>query len=114
MGILSNDTSPDFAAIAANRLTAEARSVWRYIVDNWTSTAHAFWCDPHGASPQDIADALGRSAVEAFELHRRLGELIASVDESALAAGLSVIGSVDYHEDGTVTVAPRPLQPPPQ
>ncbi len=51
-----------------------------------------------------LAAALGTDAEEVFELHKKLGMLIASVTPAAIAPGMSAVGVVEYNEDGTVTV----------
>lgn len=104
---LLDDTTPPVqthAQIAADQIKEHVRQTYRYIVAAFNEGAHAFWLAPGGTLAADIADALGTDAEEVFELHKKLGMLIASVSPAAIAPGMSAVGVVEYNEDGTVTV----------
>jgi hypothetical protein len=118
MGILTDQNAiivPP-ASMAANSLIGEARDVWNRMVGSFNESAKFFWSHPGGLTPQEIADALGETAVEVFTLHGKLGQLIAGVDESAVSPSVGLVGEFTYNEDGTVTIVsvPTPVSPEPQ
>lgn len=65
--------------------------------------SQGFW----GASPEDqqaALDFMGANASEVFQLHGKLGALLAEIDPEKIQDGLSVVGAFTYNEDGTVTL----------
>jgi hypothetical protein len=62
-----------------------------------------FWQHPR-ATPAEISAALGTDAKEIFELHGKVGALLASVKPESIASGAAVVGEFSYNSDGTVTV----------
>jgi hypothetical protein len=48
--------------------------------------------------------ALGSDAKEIFELHAKLGALIASVKPEAISEGSAVVGNFTMNDDGSVTI----------
>lgn len=112
MGILDNDGQNNPVPpqnIAADRLKGLTRSTFQHMVMAFNLGSQIFWRN-NGASSSDIAGALGTDAREVFELHYKLGQLIASVKPEAISQGLSVIGNFTMNEDGTVTVV-QPEEP---
>ena len=81
------------------------------MVASFNESARFFWSHPDGISPQEIADALGASAVEVFTLHAKLGQLLASVEESSVQPAAGVVGEFTYNDDGTVTIVSVPTPP---
>ena len=106
MSILDNSTqqvsSP--AKIAASQLIRQAQSTYRNMVQVFNQGSKIFWNNSLGASPEDIANELGTDAKEVFELHYKLGQLIASVKPEAISEGVALVGNFTMNEDGTVTV----------
>lgn len=108
MSILDNDNDPTpavpAAKIAARRLKILTRQTYQQMVQAFNQGAKVFWQNPNGASPAEISAALGLDAKEVFELHYKLGQLIASVKPEAIAEGASIVGQFTMNDDGTVTV----------
>lgn len=108
MGVLDNN-QPNVPQIpvserAANRLRNLTRQTYQQMVSAFNQGSSIFWQNPMGASPQEIADALGADAKEIFELHAKLGALLATVKPEAIAEGSSVVGQFTVNGDGTVTI----------
>lgn len=107
MSILDGNNEPVAvppAKMAANRLINQARMTYQQMVQAFNQGSQIFWANGMGASPEDIAAELGTDAREVFELHYKLGQLIASVKPEAVVEGTSVIGNFTMNEDGTVTI----------
>jgi hypothetical protein len=110
MSILDSvNYQPTPAETAAKHIIAQARQSFGGMVRSFNDGSRNFWNNPQGATPAEIASALGTDAREVFELHYALGQLIASVKPEAIAEGLSLIGQFTMNEDGTVTI----IEPPP-
>jgi len=90
-------------------LKLQAKNIYSNMVGVFNRGSKMFWDNPN-ATPEQIASSLGTDAKQLFELHYKLGQLIASVDPLAIAPGSSVIGQFTMNEDGTVTINP-PLIP---
>lgn len=105
MGVLDQPLQPQLTA--AEQIAAEikqnARQTFNALLQVYDNGAKFFWQNPH-ATPQDIAAALGTDAVEVFQLHGKIGALLASIKPDAVTAVLAVVGSFEYHENGTITV----------
>jgi hypothetical protein len=115
MSILDETPQPPSPAEqAAGQLKTHLRQTYRYIVAAFTEGSQLFWSSPHGASPAEIAAALGTDAKEIFELHWQLGQFIASVRPEAVQPGLGIVGNFTINEDGTVTVLPPEPAPEPE
>lgn len=112
MSILDINDQPNpvpRARMAANTLINQARMTYQQMVQAFNQGSRIFWANGMGASPEDIAAELGTNAREVFELHYKLGQLIASVKPEAISEGNSLIGNFTMNEDGTVTViVPEP------
>ncbi len=105
MSILDNiNVQPTEPEIAAKQIIAQARQSFNGMVRSFNDGARNFWNNPRGATPTEIASALGTNAREVFELHYALGQLIGSVKPEAITEGLSLIGQFTMNEDGTVTI----------
>ena len=94
--------------LAANHLRQRTRQAFQNMAREFNDGAIMFWQNPKGASPQEIAAALGPDAKEIFELHWALGELLGKIRPDAISAGLAALGSFELNDDGTVTVLESP------
>lgn len=105
MSILNQPSVPevDPAVRAANMLKNQTRQTFEQMVMAFNQGSNNFWKNPR-VTPQQIAAALGTDAKEVFELHGKLGALLASVKPEAVADGASVVGQFTMNEDGTVTI----------
>ena len=105
MSILDNNNAPqDVSTQISNRIIYQARQTFNNMANAFNEGAKIFWQNPRGVSPEDIANALGTNAKEVFELHYKLGQLIATIKPEAIASGISIIGSFTMNNDGTVTI----------
>lgn len=107
MSILDNNFEPQRPAaskMAANRLIQMTKQTYDTMVNNFNQGSKIFWSNGMGASPTDIANELGTHAKEVFELHYKLGQLIATIKPEAISEGTALIGQFTMNEDGTVTV----------
>lgn len=107
MSVLNNppQPAPSHAEIAADNIRRQARHTFNTMVQAFNAGSKLFWQNSN-ATPEEVAAALGTDAQEIFELHAKLGQLIATVKPTAIVAGVSVVGQFEYNEDGTVTVLP--------
>lgn len=113
MSILNNPvpTIPQTPAAIAARLKGQARSTHSFLVRMFNEDAKAFWNNPN-ATPEQLAAALGTDGKELFQLHAKIGELLAQVTPNEIAEGLSVVGQFSYSEDGRI-VLPAATTPAP-
>lgn len=88
----------------ANRIINQTKQTFNNMANAFNEGAKIFWQNPRGVSPESIASALGTNAKEVFELHYKLGQLIATIKPEAISSGISIIGSFTMNEDGTVTI----------
>lgn len=100
---LNNVPSIPASDVVANKIKNQTRMTFNSMVKAFNDGAKLFWNNPK-ASSSEIAASLGSDAKEVFELHAKLGELIASVKPSTIQDGLSVVGEFTMNEDGTVTI----------
>jgi hypothetical protein len=109
MGILDNLTpdQPSIAVRTANQLKQNVRQTFNAMTAAFNNGAHLFWANPK-ATPAELAAALGTDAREVFELHGKLGQLIASVKPEAVALGMAVVGQFEYNEDGSLNIISTP------
>ena len=107
MSVLDPETSPalDPATRVANQLKQNARNTFRNLTLSFANNAKLFWQNPL-ATPTAIANALGTDGVELFQLHAKIGTLLAEIKPESVVAGLAIVGEFTYNEDGTVTVGP--------
>jgi hypothetical protein len=113
MSILNPQPAPQIepAVRVANQLKQTTRQTFQQLVNVFNQGAHSFWKNPR-ATPSEIAAALGADAKEVFELHGKIGALLAGVKSDAIAPGMAAVGDFTYNADGTVTVmAPAPTGP---
>ena len=87
----------------ANSLRAMTIGVYSQMVQTFNEGSNMFW-NSQDATPQEIADELGTNASGIFYLHARLGEVLALIDQTSIANGLSVVGQFTQNEDGSITV----------
>ena len=105
MSILDNNNAPqDISIQISNRIINQTKQTFNSMANAFNEGAKIFWQNPRGASPQQIASALGTNAKEVFELHYALGVFISGIKPEAIQEGLSVIGQFTINQDGTVTV----------
>jgi hypothetical protein len=105
MGILDNQNTPEIdpAVRVANQIKQQARMTFQQLVQAFNQGAKSFWSNPQ-VPAAEIAAALGADAKEVFELHGKIGALLATVKPEAIQPGISVVGQFTYNEDGTVTI----------
>lgn len=107
MGVLDNSNPGlppvPFKIRAANRIKNQTRTIYKQMCDSFNDGADFFWNNPN-ATPSEIAEQLGTDAKEIFELHYKLGQLIASVKPEDISQGLNLIGNFTMNDDGTVTI----------
>lgn len=87
----------------ANQLRQNARRTFIDLVQTYTDGARLFWQNPD-ATPQDVAAALGTDGAELFQLHAKIGQLLAEIKPESVTEGLSVVGQFSISEDGVITV----------
>lgn len=98
MGILDNNPSKSQispAVLAANRLKYLTKQTYQQMVGAFNIGSQIFWTNLTGATPSEIAVELGNDAKEIFELHAKLGALLASIKSESIMSG---------NKNGTVTV----------
>lgn len=113
MGVLDDPLVPEVpvADRVAQQLKQQVRMTYQQLVQVFNQGAQSFWKNPR-ATPSEIAAALGTDAKEVFELHGKIGALLASLKPEAIAAGAAVVGEFSYNANGTVTVVdPAPPAP---
>lgn len=108
MGVLDNNnpqrpTVPP-ASLAANRVKMLTRQTYQQMVQAFNQGTKIFWQNPNGVSPAEISAELGADAKEIFELHAKLGALLASVNPEAISEASSLVGQFTMNNDGTVTI----------
>lgn len=106
MGILdqNNVTQVSPALMAANQLRMTTRQTFNMMAQAFNQGAQTFWKNPR-ATPQEIADQLGTDAKEIFELHAKLGSLLATIKPDSVVPGLSIVGAFTVNQDGTLTIS---------
>lgn len=108
---------PPPATRVAAHLRQTTRDTFHQLAQVFNQGAKQFWKNPR-ATPAEIAAALGPQAVEVFQLHGKIGALLAQVKPESIAEGVAVVGQFTYNEDGTVTVLenppPIPVDPAPE
>lgn len=109
MGVLDNNPAPEppVAERVAQQLKQQCRMTYQQLVQSFNQGAQSFWKNPR-ANPSEIAAALGTDAKEVFELHGKIGALLATIKPEAIASGAAVVGQFTYNENGTVTVTDQP------
>lgn len=100
----SNEPTP--AMRQANQIKQSVRTTFQAMVQAFNHGTKQFWNNPQ-ATPSQISSALGTDAKEVFELHAKLGSLLAQVRPEAIQEGLSLVGEFSYNDDGTVTIKPK-------
>lgn len=108
MSVLDKDLSdnrPPAAERTAMDLLRTTKQTFEFMTMAFNRGAQQFWNNNDGASPQEIADALGTDAAEMFQLHAKLGQLLGEVKPDSIVEGLSYVGTIVYNEDGTVQVS---------
>lgn len=103
MSILDNINNISLAQNAANNMRNQARDLFGAMVNVFNSGSQEFWNNSN-ATPEEIANELGSDAKEIFELHSKLGQLIASVKPLAIEEGLSLVGNFTLNDNGTVSI----------
>lgn len=113
MSVLNNPAPVEVvpAVRVANQLKQQARTTFQQLVQAFNQGAQTFWKNPR-ATPAEISAALGTDAKEIFELHGKIGALLATVKPEAIAAGSAVVGSFSYNANGTVNIN-EPVPPAP-
>lgn len=106
MSVLNNNNIQQLpkSTMAANRLRMITKQTYDQMVQAFNQGVKVFWQNPNGVTPAQIASELGNDAKEIFELHHKLGQLIASVKPEDISESLTSIGSFTMNNDGTVTI----------
>lgn len=104
---LANANTISIAKSRADSLKTTTVNIYDAMTAAFNEGAYNFWAT-QDCSPQDIANELGTNASGIFYLHARLGELIALVDPSTIAPGLSVVGTYTNNPDGSIIVTSVP------
>ena len=99
----NNMLPTDAAAQTAEQLKENARRTFKMLVASFTSNAKLFWRNPN-ASPAQIAAALGTDGAELFQLHAKIGALLAEVKPESVQLGAEMVGQFTINEDGTIAV----------
>jgi hypothetical protein len=109
MGVLDNPRGPDVPEVErlANQLKQQARSTYQQLLNSFIQGSKAFWAHPR-LKPAEIAAALGTDGKEVFELHGKVGALLATIKPEAVLPGTQVVGQFSYNADGSVTVVDPP------
>lgn len=89
----------------AETLISHIQITWARIVRSHELGMKTLWENlPEGISSQDVIDALGTKAGEAFQLSGALAELIGSIDPEKVVP-LPEGVTVTINQDGTVTLS---------
>ena len=108
VSLINNLTSPvqepTAEQQAAQRLIEMTKFTYEDMVRTFNEGSKLFWDNNDGISASGINAELGANASGIFYMHARLGDTIALIDPSAIADGLSVVGSFTQNEDGTITL----------
>jgi hypothetical protein len=102
---LTRREPPKTPAEIAVSLKLQAKNVYNNMLGVFNRGSKMFWDNPN-ATPEQIALALGSDGKELFSLHYKLGQLISTIDATAISEGSSVVGQFTMNEDGTVTILP--------
>ena len=100
---LSRRESPKTPTEIAESLKLQAKNIYNNMLGVFNRGSKMFWDNPN-ATPEQIAAALGNDGKELFSLHYKLGQLISTIDATAISEGSSVVGQFTMNEDGTVTI----------
>ena len=102
---LSRREPPKTPTEIAESLKSQAKNIYNSMLGVFNRGSKMFWDNPN-ATPEQIALALGSDGKELFSLHYKLGQLISTIDATAISEGSSVVGQFTMNEDGTVTILP--------
>jgi hypothetical protein len=91
----------------AGQLKAQARGTYNMLVRVFNDGAKTFWKNAD-FSPEAIAECLNTDGKELFQLHAKIGELLAAVKPEAIAEGAAAVGKFSYTEDGKIVVETTP------
>ena len=105
MSVLDQESSfrDPQSKMVAKELIFTTKRTYDAMIQAFNGGSLSFWTQ----SPEDqqaSLDVLGTNAREVFELHGKLGALLAEIDPEKIQEGLSVVGAFTYNEDGTVTL----------
>lgn len=104
MSILDSIGENSVADQVSSRIKNQTKQTFQNMVNAFNEGSKTFWQNPRGLTPTQIAEALGTDGKEIFQLHYKLGELIASIKPEAINEGLSLIGSFSYSEDNRIII----------
>lgn len=105
MSILDNNSTNVLSQsdIIAKNIIESTRTTFMMMQDTFNAGSLTFWDNP-GATPTEIAQALGQNAKEVFELHYALGQFLAGIKPDSISRGMEVVRQFTINEDGTVTI----------
>lgn len=87
----------------AKNLIDSTRRTFLMMKNAFNAGSLIFW-NNSGATPAEIAQALGTNAREVFQLHYALGQFLTSIKPDSISRGMEVVGQFTINEDGTVTI----------
>lgn len=92
--------------IASKDIKIDTYNTFQRMASTYNVGARLLWNNPNGASPNEVAVALGTDAQEIFSLHYQLGQLIQTVKPEAISEGLSYVvsGAIIYNPDGSINI----------
>jgi hypothetical protein len=102
MSVLDSLAS-DSAQDAARNLRNQAFTIFMRLKGHYEDTLQSFWQNPQ-ATPQEIADALGTSGVELFQLHGLLYTFLKAARPSEPLTELTALGAFTPNQDGTIII----------
>lgn len=103
MSVLNPPPPPSDAERVAQQLVQQTRDTFQQLTSVFEMGAQMFWNNPR-ATPAEIAAALGTDGKEVFQLHAKLGALLAEIVPEKVAAAVSVVGPFTYNDDGSVAI----------
>lgn len=104
MSILDKEISQESNAVAvAADVLRVFKELYNNMMDQYRHGTNLYWRNSK-ATPQEIADVFGTDAVEVFQNHYALGQLLASLNPEEVAEINQAVGNFTMNEDGTVTI----------
>lgn len=95
----------------ATKLKQDAYSNFQRLVSSYENGLYMFWRHPR-ATPQEIAEALGTSAVEVFTLHAITRQIILTAKPDQVLSSVDDFGTYQVNADGSLTIL-SVIDPPP-
>lgn len=104
MSILDKEIGQeDNAVVVARDVLRVFKELYNHMLEKYRHGTNLYWRNSK-ATPQEIADVFGTDAVEVFQNHYALGQLLASLNPEEVAEINQAVGNFTMNEDGTVTI----------